>query len=38
MYECEQGETMQVGMGQAECLIVEGNRLKVQIWVGEPPR
>ena len=36
MYECRQGETIPVGTGQAECLIVEDNRLKVRIWVGNP--
>ena len=35
-YECRQGETIPVGTGQAECLIVEDNRLKVRIWVGNP--
>ena len=37
LYECRQGETILVGMGQAECQVVEDDRLKVRIWVGNPP-
>ena len=34
---CRQGETVQVGQAQADCIEVGEDRLKVRLYVGTPP-
>lgn len=36
-FSCRQGETIPVGKGFVDCLEVEKDRLKVRIYVGNPP-